>query len=198
MEPSNSVLHWFDFICPFCYVGQQRNEILERRGLEVVHLPFQIHPEIPDGGVEAGPRTGPMYEALEREAAEAGLPLNWPRRLPNTRKALTAAEWIRRSRPDVSGDFNRALFAARFELGEDIGDRAVVERHAAEVGVDLDALRSALDDGSALAFLAESESLGARLGVRATPTWLIAGELVSGLLPRQEFERLAEKATPRG
>jgi hypothetical protein len=39
-----TVLYWFDFICPFCYVGQQRNQILERHGLTIVQLPFQIHP----------------------------------------------------------------------------------------------------------------------------------------------------------
>jgi len=83
-----TVLHWFDFICPFCYLGQQRNQILSRHGLEIVHLPFQIHPDIPPEGVEAGPRDGPMYQALEREAAQTGLSLNWPPRLPGTRTAL--------------------------------------------------------------------------------------------------------------
>ncbi|GAA5191064.1 DsbA family protein [Rugosimonospora acidiphila] len=192
------VLHWFDFICPFCYVGQQRNDILERRGLEVVHLPFQIHPEVPPEGIEMGPRVGPMYTSLEREAELAGLPLNWPARLPNSRRALAVAEWVRRNRPDVSADLNRKLFAAHFALGEDLGDPAVIERHAGEVGVDLDALRAALADGGPDADLIEVESIGARHGVRATPTWFIAGESVSGLLPASEFERLAERAHAAG
>jgi predicted DsbA family dithiol-disulfide isomerase len=55
LPPSpRTVLHWFDFICPLCYLGQQRNQILSRHGLEIVHLPFQIHPDIPPEGVEAG------------------------------------------------------------------------------------------------------------------------------------------------
>src|SRR3954469_12616599 len=87
-----TVLHWYDFVCPFCYVAQHRNAILARHGLEVVELPFQAHPEIPVGGVAIGPRTGPMYAMLELEARLAGLPLHWPRRLPNTRRALAAAE----------------------------------------------------------------------------------------------------------
>jgi predicted DsbA family dithiol-disulfide isomerase len=198
MVSPSSVLHWFDFMCPFCYVGQPRNDILEGHGLHVVHLPFQIHPEIPVGGIDAGPRVGPMYATLEREAANAGLPLNWPTRLPNTRTALAAAEWVRLHQPDVAGDFNRRLFAAHFELGEDLGDMAVIERHANEVGVDLDALRAALATGTAVASLVEVESMAARAGVQATPSWLIAGELISGLLPPSEFERLAEKAMPRG
>ncbi|TDD36018.1 DsbA family protein [Nonomuraea terrae] len=194
MEPRPSVLHWFDVICPFCYVAQQRNAILEGRGLAVVHLAFQIHPEIPAGGIEAGPRVGPMYAALEREAAAAGLPLNWPARLPDTRRALAAAEWVRLNTAQASAGFIRRLFEAHFVLGEDLGDPAVIERHAARAGVDVAGLRAGLDSGAGFAALAEAESLGARHGVRATPSWLIAGELVSGLLPPEEFERLADRA----
>ncbi|MFC4016639.1 DsbA family protein [Micromonospora sp. GCM10011542] len=192
------ILYWFDFVCPFCYVAQQRNAIFGRRGLDVVHLPFQIHPEIPVEGVDAGLRTGPMYATLEREAARVGLPLNWPTRLPNTRTALAAAEWVRRRQPDLSGDFNQRLYAAHFALNEDLGDIAVIERQANEVGVDLSALRAALADGTASASLVEAESLGAQFGVRATPSWLVAGNLISGLLPPSEFERLAEEAVARG
>jgi predicted DsbA family dithiol-disulfide isomerase len=107
---------------------------------------------------------------------------------------LSAAEWIRRHRPDASDEFNRALFAAHFELGEDLGDTAVMMRQASEAGIDTEVLRSVLADGSARAFLAEAESVGARFGVQATPTWLIAGEVVSGLRPESEFEALAQKA----
>jgi 2-hydroxychromene-2-carboxylate isomerase len=189
------VLHWFDFICPFCYVAQHRNRILVAHGLEVVHLPFRIHPEIPPGGVAAGPRTGPMYSTLEREAELAGLPLNWPPRLPDTGYALAAAAWVRLHRPDVTGAFVETLFAARFALGEELGDPAVVDRHAGELGIDLDALRAALADGSAHAALADAEAAGVRHGVQATPSWLIDGELVSGLLPPSEFERRAVAVT---
>ncbi|KOX01612.1 MULTISPECIES: DsbA family oxidoreductase [unclassified Streptomyces] len=189
----HAVPHWFDFLCPFCYVAQPRNEVLERRGLEVVHLPFQIHPEIPPGGIEAGPRNGPMYEMLEEEAARAGLPLAWPSRLPGTRTALSAAEWVRLHQPDAAAGFIKQLFAAHFALGEDIGDPRVIDRHAEASGVDVQALRAALADGSARSALARAEALGRGAGVHATPSWLIAGRLVSGLRPVSEFERLADE-----
>src|SRR4051812_8608196 len=85
------VLHWYDFLCPYCYIGQRRNDLLERNGLTVIQLPFQAHPEIPPGGVAVGPRLGETYERITREANELGLPLIWPPRLPNTRIALEAA-----------------------------------------------------------------------------------------------------------
>src|SRR4051794_4134579 len=136
------VLHWYDFVCPFCYVGQHRTALLVRHGLRVVELPFQIHPDIPPGGIAAGPRTGPIYAMLERESKEAGLPPHWPPRLPNTRRALATAEWVRRHQPRAFPQLHQQLFAAHFALGEDLEDPAVLDRHARESGVDIVALHN--------------------------------------------------------
>jgi predicted DsbA family dithiol-disulfide isomerase len=174
--------------------AQHRNAILGRHGLEVIEVPFQAHPEIPPEGALAGPRNGPMYDNLAREAREAGLPLNWPPRLPDTRLALAAAEWVRRYHRDAFAQFHKALFAAHFALGENLGNPAVIDRHASDLGIDLQALHAALGDGSALAAVTKSEALGRRYGVRGTPAWLLAKRLISGLLPASEFERLAEHA----
>jgi predicted DsbA family dithiol-disulfide isomerase len=193
-DPAPTVLHWYDFLCPFCYVGQHRTAILVRNGLHVVELPFQIHPEIPRGGIAVGPRHGPMYAMLEREAKEAGLPLRWPLRLPDTRRALAVAEWARRHEARVSPQLNKQLFEAHFVLGEDLGDPAVIDRHANASGVDLVALHAALTDGSAEAGVVEAETLGREHGIQGTPAWLLPQGLISGLRPAAEFEHLAEQA----
>ena len=193
-DDARAVLTWYDFLCPFCYVGQHRTAILVRHGLGVVELPFQAHPDIPPGGISAGPRTGPMYAMLEREAREAGLPLNWPPRLPDTRRALAAAEWARRHQPRAFPQFHKDLFAAHFVLGEDLEDSATIDRHASGAGVDVDALRAALADGSAAAGVDEAEATGRKYGVQGTPAWLLAQGLITGLLPAEEFESLAEHA----
>src|SRR6266436_845119 len=155
-----TVLHWYDFLCPFCYVGQHRTAILVRYGLDVVELPFQAHPDIPPGGIPAGPRDGPMYAMLEREAKEAGLPLHWPPRLPNTRRALAAAEWARRQRPNAFPRLRKGLYEAHFVFGEDLEDPEVIDRHARESGADLAALHAALADDSAAAAVREAELIG--------------------------------------
>jgi 2-hydroxychromene-2-carboxylate isomerase len=129
-----TVLHWYDFLCPFCYVGQNRTAMLVRHGLDVIELPFHVHPEIPPAGIPVDPRSGPMYTNLEREAKEAGLPLNWPLRLPDTRRALAAAEWVRQHQPESFLQFHKDLFAAHFVLGEDLGNAAIVDRHASDLG----------------------------------------------------------------
>lgn len=192
VENPGTVLHWYDFICPFCYIGQQRNAILSRHGLRVIEMAFQAHPDIPQGGIPAGPRQGPMYAMLEREAKEAGLRLQWPARLPNTRQALAAAEWVRRNQPSGSLQFHKELFEAHFVFGENLEEIAVIDRHASNSNIDLTALNAALEDGSAANFVIETEMIGRKYGVEGTPAWLLGQRLVTGLRPAPEFERLAE------
>jgi len=188
------VMHWYDFVCPYCYVGQHRTALLVEAGFEVVALPFQAHPGMPPGGLPMGPRHGRRYRALEMEARAAGLVLHWPDRIPNSRRALAAAEWARRTHPAAFAGLQRALFDAHFALGEDIDDQVVIDRHVAKAGVDLAALHDALDDGSAVAAVGQAEWVGRQRGVDGTPAWLIDGRLIIGLQPTAEFETLARVA----
>jgi len=189
LKDPRTVLHWSDLLCPFCYVAQSRNEILRRRGFLVIELPFEVHPDIPPTGLAVGPRHGPMYAGLEREAAEAGLTLHWPARLPNTRVALAATEWVRREYPDAFPQVHRQLFEAHFVRGEDLGDVTLIRRYMSQLGIDLDRLQRAMEDGSAMQAVQESEALAWRVGARSTPAWFVNGRLISGLLPRADFEK---------
>src|SRR3954452_9517542 len=114
------VLHWFDFICPFCYIAQDRNRILRREGVAVVELPLQIHPEIGPGGTAAPGRAGPMYEQLAAAAGEAGLERTWSSRIPSPRPAMVAAETVRVIQSESYQSFLAAVFHAYFALAKDI------------------------------------------------------------------------------
>lgn len=183
----DTVTHWRDFVCPFCYVGQSRTALLRDEGYRVDELPFAIHPEIPPEGIAVGPRTGAMYEFLEREAARAGLPLRWPPRLPDTSFALAAAEAVRRDQPEAFAEFDRLLFSAHFAEGADIGDPDVVLSRCATAGADPELVVAAIEDGSASAAVDEARAAALRAGVSGTPAWLVDGRLILGLRPISEF-----------
>ncbi len=188
----SQVVHWFDFICPFCYVSQNRDAFAVARGLEVLDLPFRAHPEIPPTGVHVGPRVGPMYRDIEAQARASGLALDWPFRIPNSGTALGAAEWVRRNYRTVAREFNSTLFEAHFVLNEDIGDKATVLRKAAQLGLDAGMLDQALADGRATAWVRESESIAEHHGVRGTPAWLYQGRLLTGAGSMEEFSRFID------
>lgn len=128
---------------------------------------------------------------LEREDKEAGLPLHWPRHLPNTRRALATAEWARHNQPHAFPELHKRLFEAHFVKGEDLEDLVVIDRHAGESGINLAALHAALADGSADESVTEAEIIGRKHGVQRTPAWLLGHRLIAGLRAAARFERLA-------
>jgi predicted DsbA family dithiol-disulfide isomerase len=166
------VWYWYDLLCPFSYVGQDVPGILREQGLTVIGLPLQLHPDIPPGGVPMGSHDESLREILEQEAHKCGLELHWPERLPYSRPALAAVEWVREHEPSASSSLRSALFRAHFVLGEDIESRAVIEAHAANAGIYLPFLRTALSDGSADAAVARAARSARAMGMRWTPSWL--------------------------
>jgi len=90
--------------------------------------------------------------------------------------------------------FHRELFEAQFALGEDLEDGAVIDGHATHSGIDVSALRAALDDGSAGQVVEETEAIGRGHGVYGTPAWFLNRRLIAGLRPTAEFELMAEQA----
>ena len=134
---------------------------------------------------------------LEHEARDAGLPLHWPRHLPNARRALAAAEWSRRYRSGAFPQLRKELFDAHFVLAEDLEDPAVIDAHARRSGIDLADLHAALANGKAEAAVTDAETIGRETGVQGTPTWLLAQRLISGLHGAAEFEWLAEDVIRR-
>jgi 2-hydroxychromene-2-carboxylate isomerase len=193
IDPNKTAVVWYDFSCPYSYLGQHRTSIVVQHGLPVVELPFQADREIPAEGLLVKSRNGPMYSELARAAKEIGVRLNWSIYVPNTRGALACAEWVRLRQPAAFPRFHKALFDAHFVFRDNLSNPDVIFRHATECGVDMGALHTALADGSAGAALWEAESLAKRSGVRTTPAWLIGRQLITKLLPAEEFERLAHQ-----
>ncbi|SAL58183.1 MULTISPECIES: DsbA family protein [Burkholderiaceae] len=189
-----TITHWYDLTCPFCYIAQSRNAVLLARGVSLDELPFQAHPEIPVEGMFVGARSGAMYDMLAAEAEQAQLPLSWPDRLPNSRRALAAAEWVRTNHKERFVEYQKALFAAHFARHENLGDDAVLLSHARACHIDDAALKLAMETQTPLDAVSRAEADAQYHGVRGTPAWLVEGRLLQGLRPVEEFERIAASA----
>jgi predicted DsbA family dithiol-disulfide isomerase len=68
VDAASSALHWYDFVCPFCYVGRARTAILLETGLEVISWPFQAHPDIPAGGLLVGLQPASEFQRVAQDA----------------------------------------------------------------------------------------------------------------------------------
>ncbi len=190
---------WSDYLCPWCYVGQHRDTVLESLGVSVTHLPFELHPEIPAAGrpVRAD---GPMQETFDRieaSCAEVGLPFRRPTRTPNTRRALETAEWVRVHHQAAFPALHRALFHAQFVTGEALDDADVLDRLVTDASGSAVEVRAAVDRGDAAALVAASMHRAREAGVMSTPTWLVGELVLPGALDPASMKRWVKKILAR-
>ena len=170
-------------------------------GVEITALPYELHPRIPAEGVTLRERWGDRYEGavvmyrrIEEECEAVGLPFRRPERIPNTRRALETAEYVRRHVPEAFAALDRALFDAHFVEGRFIGDGDVLAELVAGAGADATAVRAAVDDGVMYGAVEESMRAAVDAGVTGTPAWLLDERLlIPGVLPRHLFERAVSR-----
>lgn len=189
---------WSDYLCPWCYVGQDRTALLRSLGVRVVVLPFELHPNIPVGGVTRSPKAE-RWVVLAAEAEDAGLPFTPPERWPNTRRLLEVSEWVRRTQADHAFEaFHASVFAAYFGEGRAVDSAEVQGELLSAVGVDPAEAWAAVNGGEPARWVEGSAALAREVGVAGTPAWLLGGEgglLVPGVQPRSFFERIVAKLT---
>ena len=191
---------WSDYLCPWCYVGQDRSAQMEALGLTVVHRPYELHPEIPAAGRRVRPdgRMAPTFARIAAECDEIGLAFRAPTRMPNTRRALETAEWVRIHHPDAADGVHAGLFHAHFAAGLEIDDPDVVDAIVAAAGAPSGAVRAAVDDGLARSLVSASMDEARAAGVSSTPTWVLDdGFAIPGALDRATLERWITKIVAR-
>jgi predicted DsbA family dithiol-disulfide isomerase len=166
---------WTDYLCPWCYLGRHRSEVIEDLGVPVHHRPYELHPEIPPEGRPVRPdgRLGPTFDRIEAECAEIGRPFRRPTRMPNTRRALETAEVVRLEHPSAFTALDESLFRAHFAEGLPIDDRDLLDELVAAAGAPPEAVRDAVGRGVGWQAVDASMHDARAAGVTSTPSWLI-------------------------
>jgi predicted DsbA family dithiol-disulfide isomerase len=191
---------WSDYLCPWCYVGQDRSALVEALGVPVVHRPFELHPEIPPTGrpIRSGGRLGPTLARIASECDAIGMPFRAPTRLPNTRRALETAEWVRIHHPAAASAVHAGLFRAHFAEGLAIDDPDVIDQIVADAGAPAASVRDAIDRGAASPLVDASMAEARANGVSSTPTWVLdGGFVIPGAIDRPTLERWITKIVGR-
>lgn len=185
-------LLWRDYLCPWCYLGRDRTALMQRLGVDVVPLSYELHPEIPTDGraVRPGGRLDRVLDHIAQECAEVGMPMRKPTRSPNTRRALETAELLRLHTPDALAVFDDASYQVHWVDGGDLGDPTTIRSLVDAAGADPDIIEGLLADGQGSAALDASMILAREQGVTAAPAWWIDQRLVvPGVQPRETVER---------
>ena len=194
---------WSDYICPWAYLGRDRTTLLRSLGVDVVSMPYELHPDLPPEGrtLRPGGRAARVHDAIAEECAAAGMPFRSPSHVPNSLRALATAEVVRAHEPDAFPTVDAALFTAHFVAGRDIADADVLDEIVGAAGLDAGAVRTMVDNGGGRDAVAASMHRAQENGVAATPAWLFGadgeGLVLPGVQPRELYERIVSRLRAR-
>ena len=150
----------------------------EELPLEVDIWAYDLRPGLPPQGL---PREevykGSRYSAehfayLFQVAEEAGINMVLPALVANTGKAHEATEFAKEAGKPF--EYNRAVFRAYWEGGEDIGQADVLCRLAGECGMDGEELRRALAEGRYRQRVEEQMRWSRQAGIGGIPTFVFS------------------------
>ena len=193
-----------DVICPWCYIGKRRLEkalslIGDGISPTLTWRPFQLNPDMPEGGMARADYRRRKFGSVERgaqldarvaaEGRAEGIAFAFDRieRTPNTSAAHRLIELAQRE--GKGQGVVDALFRAYFEEARDIGDAAVLQSIAQANGV---AGWPAKADAQGVAALEETMR---GFGVSAVPTFIFARKLgVSGAHPPESLAQAMQES----
>lgn len=153
-------------------------------------MPFELHPDVPPEGLDRDD-SGHVYsthvrEHITRLAAEAGIRLNMPDFLPNTRLALEVTEYAKEK--GQVDKIIRPLFEAYYADNKNIGDPAVVADVCEQAGLDRKGVMAVMADRRYSHQLDHEIADAESMGIEMTPSARVCKKLLRGTKPYEIFE----------
>jgi predicted DsbA family dithiol-disulfide isomerase len=197
-------------VCPFCYVGKRKFEnalgqFAHQADVQIEWKSFQLTPDfVPvlgesihaslakkKGVSEAEGRR--MGDQMTLIAKEVGLNYDFDKTIPaNTFLAHQLIHFA--DHQGQQGAMKERLFAAYYLEGQDINTIDNLVKLAAEIGLDADAARQALEAGTYANEVRRDEYEAQQIGVRGVPFFVFDDKYaVSGAQPSEVFAEVLAK-----
>ncbi len=201
---------WSDVVCPFCYVGKRKfekalGEFAHRDDVQIEWKSFQLTPDfVPTPGEsihamlakkkgvsEAEGRR--MNDQMTMIAKEVGLNYNFDNTIPaNTFLAHQLIHFA--AHQGQQATMKERLFAAYYLEGRNLNELDTLLNLAAEIGLDTDAARQALEAGTYANEVRRDEYEAQQIGVRGVPFFVFEDKYaVSGAQPSEVFAEVLDK-----
>jgi 2-hydroxychromene-2-carboxylate isomerase len=177
---------WYEFASTYSYLSAMRIDALaEAAGVTVIWKPLLLGPIFRAQGWDTSPfniypaKGKYMVRDMERLAAARGLPFRLPAPFPQS--SLRAARLALIGHVEGWGvAFTRAVYAAEFAEGADIGERRVLGAILKRLGLDAEALFARSETPENKQRLRQQTEEAQELGVFGAPSFLVGGELFWG------------------
>lgn len=190
-----------DYVCPWCYLGDNRVKRLQDNfDIDVRLVHFPLHPETPAEGQrlidlfrtdQAG--IDEKNERMQGLMSAEGLPFKPRTHTFNSRLAQEVGTW---AGTQPGGDaIHDLFFEAYFVDGRNIGDPEVILDVVRKAGLDVEAARDVIEARSFKDAVDADWSKSHAYGVTGVPTFVSEGH---GMVGAQPYEALVSFVTEMG
>jgi predicted DsbA family dithiol-disulfide isomerase len=195
---------FFDYTCPYAYIGKHRADRLEREyDVEINYLPWEIHPSaFPEGRVIDYDPPEASTNYLERLADEVDVDLDGPNVMINSNLALRGALFARDE--GAFEAYHDRAFETVWSEGENLGDPDVLAGVAEEAGLDPDRFLEQIDHHTYQWRLDQINDAALNdIGVTRVPTFVFGDQRIVGNDPfepslKQPLEAFLERRKDLG
>ena len=199
-----------DVVCPWCFIGKRRLEkalaIASDVPVEVHWRPYFLNDWIPVEGIGRDQYLTTKFGSPERyqgiaqrvRAAAAAEGLDYAvdkiSRQPNTRDAHRLIRWA--DGIGKAADMKQRLMDLYFTEGADLSNRAVLVQAAADVGLDPEDVRGALDSDQDIAEIEREVEAAKEAGIQGVPCFILDGKYaISGAQAPEALAQAIEQVS---
>lgn len=202
---------WFDFVCPFCYLGEAKlekalAEFAHEDEVQLVFRSFQlrmsgeytkgkdIHQVVAEKYHISYEQSKANNARIAEAGKAAGLHYNFDLiKLNDSELAHQIVQYAKKFQKERA--LIKRYFKAYFEEGMDIGEEAVLLQVAGESGLDIPDLKREIASGLLKEEIQKDEAAARQLGINTIPHFIIDGKFaVSGAQDSEHFLAVLNKA----
>ena len=189
------VVVFADFVCPYCYISQERvDQLIRDYDVQPLWRPYWLHPEVTPAGTSIpvdSDRRKATAEWLKEMAPERAARMRFPNKLQFSFFAFQALEYAQdhsRALP-----FKTAVFDALWVEGKDIALLPTLQEAAEKAGLDAEEMARALREQTYLERTLEALATAKKSGVTKVPTFILGRTAIVGWHYYEVFQTVMEK-----
>ncbi|MCH7519114.1 MAG: DsbA family protein, partial [Candidatus Dadabacteria bacterium] len=189
---------YYDYICPFCYLGTKRILGLSKEfNLTIDWKGIEIHPEFPPQGKKRTKtlKSKSFAETIREMAKEDNIEIKLPGFATNSRSILEASEFAK-----IKGkflEFHIGVYEAYFLEGRNIGDIEIVLDIGEKAGLDKSELQECLSKRTMFDKIEANKKEAEDKLILGVPTFLFGDFPVHGNQSTQTMRHIIKRSLER-
>lgn len=193
-----NVTVYYDYICPFCYLGTKRILGLSKEfNLTIDWKGIEIHPEFPPQGKKRTKtlKSKSFAETIREMAKEDNIEIKLPGFATNSRSILEASEFAK-----IKGkflEFHIGVYEAYFLEGRNIGDIEIVLDIGEKAGLDKSELQECLSKRTMFDKIEANKKEAEDKLILGVPTFLFGDFPVHGNQSTQTMRHIIKRSLER-